>query len=363
MFKVVQLQFKAARVGNSFHDKITIMNNVSIIIPCYNEEKTITKLLSGLYEQTLPHSSMEIIIADGLSTDDTREKIAEFCIDHPDLKILVIDNPQKTIPSGLNLAINAAKGEFIVRLDAHSIPAIDYIEKCVADLEKNLGNNVGGIWIIQPGNNSWIAESIAKAASSSIGVGNANYRLNSRSGEVDTVPFGSFRKSYLLSVGGFDENLLTNEDYELNSRIRKNGGKIWLDNSIRSTYFARPTFKKLASQYWRYGWWKAQMLKQYPNTIKWRQALPPLFVLGLVIILVLSIFQPLYLTLFFTIILSYILILFVYSWFVGLINRKPSFIFGIPCAIIIMHMCWGSGLLFGLFTRPQKSGITDKLVG
>jgi glycosyltransferase involved in cell wall biosynthesis len=330
------------------------MKIVSIIIPCYNEEKTISKLLFGLYEQTFPHSSMEIIIADGLSTDDTRKKIFEFCIDHPDFWIQVVDNPQKTIPSGLNLAIHAATGEYIVRLDAHSIPAIDYIEKCVADLEKNLGDNVGGIWIIQPSNNTWIAESIAKAASSSIGVGNANYRLNSKSGEVDTVPFGSFRKSYLLEIGGFDENLLTNEDYELNTRIRRNGGKIWLDNSIRSTYFARPTYKKLASQYWRYGWWKGQMLKRYPNTIKWRQALPPLFVLGLLFILGLSIFQPLYLSLFFTIIFSYILILVIYSWMVGLKNRKPAFIFGIPCAIMIMHFCWGSGLLIGIFSQPQK---------
>jgi succinoglycan biosynthesis protein ExoA len=339
------------------------MNKVSIIIPCYNEEKTIAKLLTGLYKQTYPHQCMEIIIADGLSTDDTRKKIAEFSKELPDITIMVIDNPQKTIPSGLNFAIEAATGEYIVRLDAHSIPEIDYIEKCVAGLENNRGDNVGGVWIIQPSNSTWISESIAKAASSPIGVGNANYRLNSRSGEVDTVPFGSFRKSYLLDIGGFDENLQTNEDYELNTRIRKNGGKIWLDNSIKSTYFARPTYKKLASQYWRYGWWKAQMLKRYPDTIKWRQALPPFFVLGLVIILGLSIFQPFYLSLFFTIICSYILILQIYSWIIAFINRKPAFIFGIPCAIMIMHICWGSGLLIGMFTQPQKTKITDKLVG
>jgi succinoglycan biosynthesis protein ExoA len=342
----------------------TIANiiKVSIIIPCYNEEKTITKLLTGLYGQTYPHHLTEIIIADGLSSDGTRENISEFCNGHPDIKVIVIDNPQKTIPSGLNLAIQAANGEFVVRLDAHSIPASDYIEKCISDLENNLGDNVGGIWNIQPSINSWIGESIAKAASSSIGVGNANYRLNSRSGEVDTVPFGSFRKSYLVDIGGFDENLLTNEDYELNTRIRKNGGKIWIDNSIKSTYFARPTYKKLASQYWRYGWWKAQMLKRYPNTIKWRQALPPLFVLALGIILVISIVQPIYLSLLLAIIFSYILILVIYSWIIGLKNRKPAFIIGIPCAIITMHICWGSGLLVGLFTNPPKNSI-NKLVG
>ena len=123
-------------------------------------------------------------------------------------------------------------------------PQVDYIEKCIAGLENNLGDNVGGIWNIQPSNSTWIAESIAKAASSSIGVGNANYRLNSRSGEVDTVPFGSFRKSYLSEIGGFDENLLTNEDYELNTRIRKNGGKIWLDNSIKIHIFCQTNLQK-----------------------------------------------------------------------------------------------------------------------
>jgi glycosyltransferase involved in cell wall biosynthesis len=339
------------------------MNFVSIIIPCYNEEKTIAKLLSGLSLQTYPANFMETIIADGLSTDKTRNVIKTFSSDRPDMSILVIDNPLKTISAGLNRAISAAKGEFIIRLDAHSIPANDYIEKCVSALDKNLGDNVGGLWFIQPGNDGWIAGSIAAAASSRIGVGNANYRLNSPSGDVDTVPFGAFRKSTLLDIGGFDETLLTNEDYELNTRIRKRGGKIWLDNSISSTYFSRSSFNKLAGQYWRYGFWKAQMLKRYPETIKLRQALPPLFVFGLLTMLLISLFSPMYVFLFLTVLFSYLLILLFSAWFVAVKNHRPAFIIGIPIAIMIMHFCWGSGLIIGLLVKPSKRLTSTNITG
>jgi glycosyltransferase involved in cell wall biosynthesis len=339
------------------------MNLVSIIVPCFNEENTITQLLNGLYQQTYPHKFVETIISDGFSTDNTRKMISGFQTLHPDYSIIVIDNPMKTIPAGLNAAIQAAHGEYIVRLDAHSVPATDYVERCVNALEKDLGDNVGGIWNIQPGNNSWVARSIAKAASSRLGVGDAGYRLNSKSGEVDTVPFGSFKRSRLIQLGGFDETLLTNEDYELNTRIRQSGGKVWLDDSIRSTYFARPSFTALASQYRRYGFWKAQMLKKYPATIRWRQALPPLFVLVLLVNLVMSVIQPIFIFLFLTIVCIYLLVLVIFAWLMAIKDHEPAFIIGIPCAITVMHIFWGSGFLFGLMSNPKKTGKSDKLVG
>ena len=339
------------------------MKLVSIIIPCYNEERTITQLLAGLYQQTYPRNFVETIIADGFSTDDTRSKILEFQSLHPDCSIRVIDNPHRTIPSGLNAAIRAANGDCIIRLDAHSVPSVDYIERCVNGLEKHLGDNVGGVWNIQPGNNGWVARSIAKAASSRLGVGDANYRLNSKSGEVDTVPFGSFIKDKLIQLGGFDESLLANEDYELNTRIRLGGGKVWLDELIRSTYFARSTFSGLANQYWRYGFWKAQMIKRYPETIRWRQALPPVFLLALLGSLLLSIFVPIFIFLFLLILGTYLFILIGFGSLIALKDRVPAFIIGIPCAISIMHGCWGSGFLLGLISNPKKSGISDKLVG
>jgi succinoglycan biosynthesis protein ExoA len=228
------------------------MPKVSVIVPCYNEQATIRLLLDALRKQTFPCANMEVVIADGLSTDGTREAIAAFQADFPDLSVRVIDNTLRTIPSGVNRAIEASRGGIILRLDAHSKPFPDYVENCVKALEEGQGDNVGGVWEIQPGADTWIAKSIAVAAAHPLGVGDALYRHARYAAEVDTVPFGSFKRELISRIGFFDESLLTNEDYEFNARIRKAGGRIWLDPSIRSVYFARSTLQELARQYWRY---------------------------------------------------------------------------------------------------------------
>ena len=237
---------------------------VSIIVPCYNEETTIRHLLDAVLAQTYPRAQMELIISDGISTDRTREVIAAFQNEHPDLAVRVVDNSARTIPSGLNQAIRESKGEIIVRLDAHSMPIPEYVERCVAAHESGKGDNVGGVWEIRAGADTWIAKSISFAAAHPLGVGDAMYRLNAKAGAVDTVPFGSFRRALIDKIGAFDETLLSNEDYEFNTRVRESGGTVWLDPSIRSVYFSRSTLGKLAAQYWRYGFWKFKMLKRYP---------------------------------------------------------------------------------------------------
>ncbi len=254
---------------------------VSVIVPCYNEEKTIGLLLGALNEQSFPRAEMEVIISDGLSTDHTLERIQSFKSAHPELCVRVVENRQRSIPSGLNRAIEAARGTYIVRLDAHSLPRPEYVSRCVELLESKRGDNVGGVWEIQPGGPGWQARAVAAAAAHPLGVGDALYRYTEQAGAVDTVPFGAFRRDLVAQIGGFDESLLSNEDYEFNTRLRQAGGAVWLDPSIRSAYFARSTLADLARQYWRYGYWKARMLRRYPKTLRWRQALPPLFVLSL----------------------------------------------------------------------------------
>ena len=167
---------------------------ISIIIPCLNEEKTIRILLDAILAQTYPVSEMEVIIADGLSDDNTRAEIAAFQDENPALDVKVIDSPERIIPAGLNVAINAARGEIIVRLDAHSAPAPDYVERCVNALNANLGDNVGGVWDIRPGAEGWVAASIAAAAAHPLGVGDALYRHATQAQIVDTVPFGTCRR-------------------------------------------------------------------------------------------------------------------------------------------------------------------------
>ena len=123
---------------------------VSIIVPCYNEQATIRLLLEAIHSQTTPRQALEVVIADGMSTDGTREEILAFMVSHPDLEVRVVDNLAGTIPAGLNRAIEEAEGTYIVRLDAHSKPYPDYVERCVSDLEAGRGDNVGGVWEIQP---------------------------------------------------------------------------------------------------------------------------------------------------------------------------------------------------------------------
>ena len=323
-------------------------DTVSIVVPCYNEEQTIGLLLSAIYAQTYPRVLMEVVLADGQSSDLTRRKIELFQSEHADLKMRVIDNPRRIIPAGVNLAIQAAGGSIIIRLDAHSVPEPGYVENCVADLKAGKGDNVGGLWLIQPGKPGWMAQSIAAAASHPLGAGDARYRYSNTAGEVDTVPFGAFNRGLFDRIGFYDETLITNEDYEFNARIRANGGKIFFDPAIRTQYFARPTLGALARQYWRYGYWKWRMLKRFPDTLRWRQALPPLFVFGVLLLLILAIWFVLARILLVGGMAIYMALLIGASIPYARRYKDYRLLIGIPASITVMHFAWGSGFLWSL---------------
>jgi len=328
---------------------------ISIIVPCYNEQSTICLLLQALREQTYPRAEMEVIIADGGSKDGTREAISAFQKEFPDLAVRVLDNALRSIPSALNNAIEASRGELIIRLDAHSKPHPEYVANCLTAHEEGRGDNIGGVWEIRPGAKGWISESIAVAAAHPLGVGDALYRHASRAIEVDTVPFGSFRRALIEKIGRFDETLHANEDYEFNVRVRKSGGRVWLDPSIRSIYFARGTLGELARQYWRYGYWKWLMLRRYPNTLRWRQALPPLFVASLLGLSLISFFLPPAGWVLVGELLFYFFALLLAGFRVAWRQRKPSLLLGLPLAISVMHIAWGSGFLWSMITFRSTS--------
>jgi len=333
------------------------MKTVSVIIPCYNEEATIGLLLEAICGQTYPREFIEVIIADGISTDQTRNVINKYVLQYPGLFLKIVDNPRRIIPAALNTAIRASTGEIILRLDAHSIPRQDYIERSVKNLELGLGDNVGGVWMIEPGGEGWMAKSISLAAAHPLGVGDAMYRLGTSAGVVDTVPFGAFYRSTLEQVGGYDESLLTNEDYELNTRIRMNGRRVYLDPEIRSVYYARANLAQLAHQYWRYGYWKYRMLKRYPSTLRWRQAIPPVFVLGILILILAGIWLPVARWFLLGGLLFYIGVLMATSITRAIKGNNILLILGVPLAIATMHCCWGSGFLWSLATsifEPRK---------
>ncbi len=332
---------------------------VSIIIPCLNEEATIRQLLEAICCQTYPLDEVEVVIADGMSTDATREEIGDFKANHPEPEIRIVDNERRVIPSGLNRAIEAARGKYIIRMDAHSIPQRDYIERCIGGLESGLGDNVGGVWQIQPGSPSWIAQAIALAASHPLGAGDALYRIGGAAQEVETVPFGAFRRETFEKIGFFDETLLSNEDYELNVRLRKSGGKIWLDPSIQSTYKARSNLRDLSRQYWRYGYWKAQMLRKHPTTLRWRQFIPPLFVSAIISLAILSLRFALARWLLAIIVILYTIIVLTIGLQMGLRYENISLAIGVPLATATIHVSWGLAFIWGLLSQPGRHEIAQ----
>jgi len=330
--------------------RVSINPAVSIIVPCYNEARTIGQLLQAIRAQTYPFDRLEVVIADGGSTDGTAAIIRGFSGDHPELKIRVVDNPRRVIPAALNAAIDQASGEIIIRLDAHSKPAPDYVARCLAALETTQAANVGGVWEIRPPADDWIARGIAAAAAHPIGAGDARYRVHGQAGPVETVPFGAFRKEWLERVGRFNEDLLSNEDYEYNWRIRRLGGTIWFDPTIRSVYYARRTLRELARQYARYGFWKARMLIRAPDSLRWRQAVPPLFVLSSVGLLVAAPFaEPAGMALGVEW-GAYMLLLLLAGLGTAVRGRDPARFFSFPLAAGTMHLSWGAAFWIGLAT-------------
>lgn len=321
---------------------------ISLIIPCLNEEKTIELLLQSIEQQTYPVSDMEVIISDGFSEDKTRDIIKGFQKEHPKMDIRIVDNPKRIIPAGLNAAIRAAKGELIVRMDAHTIPYPDYIERSIKAFDEGKGEDVGGVINISPGSPTWIGRSIAVATRHPLGVGDAKYRWSTVATYADTVAFGTYARKTFDKIGFYDETLIANEDYEMNARLRASGGRIWIDPTIRSTYHSRPDLSSLARQYFTYGFYKFRMLKRFPGTLRLRQALPPLFVLGILMLLLLAPFW----------ILARIGLLFVLVLYLAILTggalpeaikkKDATLVPGIPLAIMTMHFSWGAGFWWSL---------------
>jgi succinoglycan biosynthesis protein ExoA len=250
---------------------------VSVIIPCRNEERTIEQVLDALRAQTYPADRIEVIVADGRSTDGTRERIKSYAQTHSGASIRWIDNPGRTAPAGLNAGLREAKGEIVLRMDAHAVPDPDYVEQCVRVMAQTGCEGVGGGIVIQPGGKGVTARAIAAAVADPFATGGVRYRVGGEPGEVDTVPFAAFRRDVFLRVGNFNEQVPVNEDYEFNYRVRAAGGRIYFSPAIRSRYIARGDLRSLIRQYFFYGHQKAVMLSFHPKSIRVRQLIPALF--------------------------------------------------------------------------------------
>ncbi len=246
-----------------------------------------------------------------------------------------------------------------MRMDAHSVPSLNYVRRCAELLGANQASVVGMPWHIKPGADSAMARAIALAVSHPFGAGDAKYRLaNPTSQFVDTVPFGAFHKSLWEDLGGFDESLLANEDYDFNYRVRKMGGMILLDIAAYCDYFARPLLSDLASQYFRYGRWKAQMLKLHPESIRARQLVAPAFVIALVFFALLGFFWPPSLWMLLITVLAYFSFALAFSLQLARREGDNNVIGSLPIVFLAIHLSWGIGFLFGFLRGRQRLGST-----
>jgi glycosyltransferase involved in cell wall biosynthesis len=249
--------------------------DVSIICAVLNEENHLPDLLDQIGQQTVPN--LEIIFADGGSTDRTRAILDEASSRLP---LTVIHNQGRIQAAGLNRALASASGTWIVRLDGHASIPSDYVERLVDLLDSSNAGVAGGRMVPrQP--SGWIASGIALANCAWWGAGPAEFHRAGNVSETDTVYLGSFPRRLLVDLGGWNENLLTNEDYELNHRIRRSGRAVVLDPSIEVGYVPRSTLRSLARQYRRYGIGKAKMLARYPRSVRLRQLLPAALLPGI----------------------------------------------------------------------------------
>jgi glycosyltransferase involved in cell wall biosynthesis len=299
----------------------------------------------------------EIIVVDNASTDKTRDAVSEFAADHPEISIRLVENRTRNIPKSLNIGIKEARGEVIVRMDAHSIPSPNYVRRCVELLQNGRAGIVGVSLRLQPGADTLIARSIALAVSHPFGIGDAKFRWPDAPAQfVDTVPFGVFHKALWQNLSGFNEELLTNEDYDFNYRARKEGKKILLDASAHCDYFARATYRDLAAQDFRYGLWKAQMIKLHPRSIKLRQLVAPSFVASIIVLALLGLgWMPAWwLLLAITLLYAALAIICGAHLARRSGDMKLTLAVATATAFPVIHFSWGSGFLVSLVRSPRK---------
>jgi succinoglycan biosynthesis protein ExoA len=329
---------------------------VSVIMPVRNERHFIEASLGAVLRQDYPSERTEVIVADGMSTDGTREVIKAHQIGCPNLHM--IDNPGQIVPTGLNAALEQARGSVIVRVDGHCEIASDHLSRSVEHLSSNRADMVGGT--LETIGDTLIARLIAMAMSSRFGVGNSAFRtaLN-KTIMVDTVAFPAYTRAILDRGGLFDEELVRNQDDEYSYRLRELGARILLAADIRAKYYCHASLSSLWRQYFQYGYWKVRVMQKRTGQMRLRQFAPPAFVAALTVSLLRAPFSNMGAWVLAMIGGSYLSAAIVAtalssrSWK----GRRKGILVLLPVCFAILHLAYGSGFLVGLvrFCNRWKS--------
>ena len=321
------------------------VETVSIIVPILNEEKYIKKLIESILQQDYDFNRIEIIFVDGKSKDNTIKMIEENLKDKKvDYKILY--NEERITPKSVNIGIKNAKNDIVIRLDAHSEYPNNYVSKCVYYLNNTDADNVGCLTLTK-GENTVIGRAISSVLTSTFGVGNSKFRLNAKGGYVDTVPYGAFRKELFNKIGYFNEELLRSEDNEINYRIRKNGGKVYLFDDIRTTYHPRDSIQKLLKMAYQNGKYATYTGYIIPGSMGIRHFVPFIFVISLIVGIAVCIARfKISTNLFLCELLLYLILDLIFSFK----NIKNGILSSLVCIILypLFHISYGIGSFAGI---------------
>ena len=313
--------------------------SVTVILPILNEEADLQNCISAILKQDYA-GEIEIILALGPSKDNTNQIARNLAA--ADKRIKLVNNPTGQTAKGLNLAIAESSFEIICRIDGHSEISNSYLKTAVSVMQEKGAVNVGGL--MHADGQSGLQRTIAQAMRSKLGVGASKFHTGGKAGPSDTVYLGTFKKSAILAAGGFDERYIRAQDWELNHRLRAQGGLIWFDPRLVVTYRPRKSLSKLAKQYFQYGRWRRVISRQHPKTTNFRYLAPPV---ALVINLLSLVFGVLVAKIFFLPVLIYMTILIIGGLIIG---RNIADKLLMPIVFATMHLSWGAGFI----TSPKK---------
>ncbi len=343
----------AKQMASAIKDRIrdTAIDNlpfVTVIMPCRDEGSFIGKCLDSVIANDYPKERLEILVIDGMSKDETNAIIRDYSNLYPFIKI--IENKNRTTPHALNKGIQNAVGEIVLRMDCHSVYKKDYVSKCVNYLSKYNVDNVGGVIVTQPRESTLMGECIAIALSSRFGVGNSFFRVGAKKPMfVDTVFGGCYKRELFNKVGLFNEKLARSQDIELNLRIKKMGGKVLLIPDIVSHYIVHSDFASFVKHSFRNGLWAIVPFK-YTDVIpvSKRHFAPLLFIVSLVGLAILSLFNSIFMWPLTATACSYMVANLFSSLHIAFKKKRPGYFLLMPIIFISLHMVYGLGSLWGL---------------
>lgn len=349
----------AAAVSASTESGMPVFPFVTVVVPIRNEADYIASCLRSILVSHYPRHQLEVIVVDGLSNDGTRQIIQQLMAD--DTRLRMLDNPEQIVPHAMNRAIDAARGDVIIRVDGHADVAEDFVSSSIKVLQ-----TIPDCWCaggsIESVSHTRIGQIIAACMSTRAGVGNAHFRLRNYEGYVDTVAFGAYWRWVFDRIGKFDEELVRNQDDELNARLIMHGGRIYMSGSIRCRYYPRTSLKKLWRQYFQYGFWRIRTIQKLGRPATIRQVIPMLFVIGLISLGIAAIAWPAARIALLVYVGLYASVLSLGAIQVGCRTGLQGFLLA-PIVFLILHLGNGLGCLWGIvrFVLLKRGRISQKM--